>query len=474
MGNGQSTALQQCLNTVCNGRNACVAYPNNPFYQSAWVKAYNKAIDITPIAVMRPNTADEVAQAIKCAVQNNVHVQAKSGGHSYGNFGLGGQDGSLALDLTNLKSFSMDTKTWQATFGAGYKLAELDDQLHKNGKRAVAHGTCPGVGAGGHATIGGIGPSSRMWGTLLDHVLEVEVVTADGEIRMANEKENSDLFWALRGAGASFGIITKFTVRTQPEPGNVVEYTYGFSFGKQLDMAPVYESWQKLANDPKLDERFSTLFIAQPLGAIITGTFFGTREEYNATGIPQKLPGGGNLSLQVMDWLGSLAHIAETTALGLTDIAIQFYSKSLALRQQDALSHDTINKLFNYTGSTDPGTLIWTIIFDSEGGAINKVPVDSTAYPHRDKLLMYQSYVVGLPLTDKTKKFAEGIHDIIQQGSPNANTRYAGYVDPELGRSEAQQTYWGDRLPKLRQVKAKWDPKSVFYNPQSVDPADKA
>lgn len=77
---------------------------------------------------------------------------------AYSNFGLGGQDGELMIDMTNFKNFSMDTKTWQATFGAGYKLGELDDQLHKNGGRAMAHGTCPGVGAGGHATI--VGSSS--------------------------------------------------------------------------------------------------------------------------------------------------------------------------------------------------------------------------------------------------------------------------------------------------------------------------
>ncbi|GAB0134294.1 hypothetical protein EsDP_00002672 [Epichloe bromicola] len=473
MGNGQSTPLQQCLTTVCNGRADCVGYPSNPFYQLSWVKSYNKAIKITPVAVIRPKTANEVAEAINCAVEGKVHVQAKSGGHSYGNFGLGGQDGSLMIDMVNFKDFEMDSATWQATFGAGYKLSELDEQLHKNGKRAMAHGTCPGVGAGGHVTIGGIGPSSRMWGTALDHVLEVEVVTADGLIRRASEKENLDLFWALRGAGASFGIVTKFTIRTQPQPGNIVEYVYSFSFGNQQDMAPLYESWQDLANDPDLDKRFSTLFIVQPLGAIITGTFYGTKEEYEATGIPKKMPGGGKLDFKVMDWLGSIGHIAETTGLVLSGMPSQFYSKSLALRQQDALSHDTINKLFNYTGSTDPGTLLWAVIFDSQGGAISEVPAETTAYPHRDNLMMYQSYVVGLPLlSDRNRKFAEGIHDVIQNGSPGATTRYAGYVDPQLGRSEAQQTYWGDKLPRLRQIKSKWDPNDVFHNPHSVDPAD--
>ena len=69
------------------------------------------------------------------------------------NFGEGGVDGTLMIDLANFRNFTMDTTTWHATFGSGYTLGDLDDQLHNNGKRAMAHGTCPGVGAGGHATI---------------------------------------------------------------------------------------------------------------------------------------------------------------------------------------------------------------------------------------------------------------------------------------------------------------------------------
>lgn len=69
------------------------------------------------------------------------------------NFGTGGQDGSLMIDMTRFKDFEMDTTTWRATFGAGYKLGELDKKLHKYGKRAMAHGTCPGVGVGGHLTV---------------------------------------------------------------------------------------------------------------------------------------------------------------------------------------------------------------------------------------------------------------------------------------------------------------------------------
>ena len=103
---------------------------------------------------------------------------------------------------------------------------------------------------------------SRMWGSALDHVVEVQVVTSNGTITRASETENADLFWALRGAGASFGIITEFVVKTHPEPGAVVQYSYGFNFGSQSDMAPVYSEWQALVGHADVDRRFSSLFVA--------------------------------------------------------------------------------------------------------------------------------------------------------------------------------------------------------------------
>lgn len=308
-----------------------------------------------------------------------------------------------------------------------------------------------------------------MWGSALDHISEVEVVTANGAIVRANEDDYSDLFWAVRGAGASFGIVTEFVFKTHPEPGSVVEYTYSFSFGQQKDMAPVFEQWQDLVYDPNLDRRFSTLFIAEPLGALITGTFYGTKEEFDQTGISQKIPGGGVVDFAIQDWLGSLAHIGETTALYLSDLATPFASKSLAFNRGDKMGKESIGMIFDYAGSTDAGTLLWFIIFNSEGGAMADTPYNATAYPHRNAIMMYQSYAIGIPtLTDKISDFVSGVHDKIKQASPEANMTYAGYIDVSLDRSTAQLTYWGDKVPQLREIKGRYDADNVFQNPQSI------
>lgn len=83
MGQSHSSPLETCLTNICNGRSGCVAFPGHFLYQEDWVQPYNLAVNVTPIAVIRPDTADDVAAIIKCASQNSVKVQAKSGGHSY-------------------------------------------------------------------------------------------------------------------------------------------------------------------------------------------------------------------------------------------------------------------------------------------------------------------------------------------------------------------------------------------------------
>ena len=222
MGNAPSTSgpLQTCLNSIFANNSGAVSYPSDPLYQLDAVKEYNTAIPITPAAVVRPSTAEEVSRVVQCAVASSLKVQARSGGHSYANYCLGqsaylpkispipasaqpsthnahigGQSGALVIDMANFQYFSMNTTNWYATFGSGTLLGDLTQRLYDNGGRAIAHGVCPQVGTGGHLTIGGLGPLSRQYGTALDHIEEVEVVLANGTIARANLSQNQDIFF---------------------------------------------------------------------------------------------------------------------------------------------------------------------------------------------------------------------------------------------------------------------------------------
>jgi uncharacterized protein YbaA (DUF1428 family) len=380
--------------------------------------------------------------------------------------------------MKNFQQFSMNTNTWQATIGGGTLLGDVTKRLHDNGQRAMAHGTCPQVGIGGHATIGGLGPTSRMWGSSLDHVEEVEVVLANSSIVRASEKENADVFFAVKGAAASVGIVTEFKVRTQAEPGEAVLYSYNFGGGSTADKADAFKKWQKLISDPELSRKFASQYIlTEQFGAIVTGTFFGSQQEFDSLNITARLPSKDESIVELKDWLGVVGHWTEDVALEIVGgIQSNFYAKSLAYTKDDIIPDYAVDKLFQYIDKADKGGALWFVIWDLEGGAINDVAPDATAYGHRDALFYHQAYAVNLlgKVNDKTRNFLKGVNDVIADGLPNSKQgAYAGYVDPALGEDSAS-LYWGGNVERLQRIKAAVDPNDVFHNPQSVRPATKS
>lgn len=388
---------------------------------------------------------------------------------------IGGVDGEIVVDLKNFQQFSIDKTSWQATIGGGTLLRDVTKRLHDNGNRAMAHGTCPQVGIGGHATIGGLGPTSRMWGTALDHVEEVEVVLANSSVVRASEQQNPDVFFALKGAGAGFGIITEFKVRTEEEPGETVLYSYTIQIANTEDKANAFKKWQALVADPDLSRKFASQFVLSELGVIISGTYFGPQAEFDALNISSRLPNSNDSVLVLKDWLGVVSHWAEDVALEIGGgIQSNFYAKSLAYTKDDLLSDAAVDQLFQYIDGTDKGTLLWFAIFDLAGGAVNDVAPDATAYGHRDALFYHQAYGINLAgrVTDTIRNFLTGFNKIITDALPGHDLgAYAGYVDPALG-DNGPSAYWRGNLPKLEQIKAAIDPKDIFHNPQSVRPAN--
>ncbi|KAJ6477489.1 hypothetical protein DFH09DRAFT_951960 [Mycena vulgaris] len=465
--------LQVCLNNVFTSNKGAVSYPQDFLYQFLEVKPYNTNIPVTPAAVTRPTTADDVGKIVQCAVASAVKVQARSGGHSYGNYGIGGEDGAVVVDMVNFQQFVMDNSTWQATIGAGTLLADVTSRLHNAGGRAIAHGTCPQVGIGGHATIGGLGPVSRQWGAALDHILEVEIVLANGTITRASATQNPDILFAVKGAAASFGIVTEFVFMTRPEPPTAVIYSYTLELGEHAGLAPTFAAWQEIVADPALDRKLASEVVVFELGMIISGTYFGTREEYDALNFEQRLTKNATaVSVSVLDdWLGVVGNWAETEALKLVGgVSGPFYSKSLTFKATTLIPATGIQALFDYIDSADKGTLIWFAIFDVEGGAVNDVAQNATAYAHRDAQFYMQTYAVGVgSLSNTTTAFVTGMSDTVTNSMPGVQFgAYAGYVDPKL--TDGPQEYWGTNLARLQSIKAAVDPGDVFHNPQSVRP----
>ncbi|KAF2832765.1 FAD-binding domain-containing protein [Ophiobolus disseminans] len=474
MGNKPSSPIQKCLGSAAKD----VVFNTDPLFQLSHVKPYNLGVPSRPTAVTYPKSTDEIGRIINCAVASSLKVQARGGGHSYANYAIGGgEDGTIVVDMKNFQQFSMDESTWQATIGSGTLLGDVTKRLHDNGKRAMAHGTCPQVGISGHATIGGLGPTSRMWGSSLDHVEEVEVVLANSTVVRASDKQNTDIFFAVKGAAAGFGIVTEFKVRTQAEPGQAVLYSYTFA----TNAPAAFKQWQKLISDPELSRKFASQFIlTEQLGAVITvitGAFFGSQQEFDSLNITSRLPSAAASNIELKDWLGAIGKWAEDVALQVVGgIQSNFYAKSLAYTKDEIITDAAVDKLFNYISTADKGGAIWFIIWDLEGGAINDIKPDATAYGHRDALFYHQAYAVNLlgKVNSTTRKFLTGVNDVITDALPSHKKgAYAGYVDPALGTDSAS-LYWAGNVERLQRIKADVDPKDVFHNPQSVRPVKKS
>lgn len=161
------------------------------------VSTYNLRVPVTPAAVIIPISLREIASAIVIAKQHGLKVQARSGGHSYASYSSGGVDGAVVIDLRRFEVVRYGIATPIITIGSGLRIGNLAKRLYENvgTKYALPHGTCAGVGVGGHFTHGGFGLFSRAWGLAMDRIRSMCVVTANGTWVEANRYTNQDLFY---------------------------------------------------------------------------------------------------------------------------------------------------------------------------------------------------------------------------------------------------------------------------------------
>lgn len=372
--------------------------------------------------------------------------------------------------MTKIQHFSVDKDTHIATVGAGTLLGDLHQRLYHAGRRAVAHGSCPQVGMGGHFTIGGLGSMSREWGTALDHIEEVEVVLANSSIVRASHTQNEDIFFAIKGAAASFGIVTEFKLRTHPAPTEAIQYSYQINIGDGADHAQLFKDWQRLIVTKDLTRKFSSELVIFEGGALLSGTFFGSKEEFNAFGLDKHFPiRDHGTVLYLTDWLGMVTSQAEDLIMeAMGGIPCPFYAKSLSFTPEQLITDEGVDEMFAYIHTAKKDTITWFIVFDLEGGAINDHAVNATAYAHREAFMWMQSYAISLtgPVSSTTKEFLNGLNKVITSSRPGSYGAYPGYVDPYL--KTPQNAYWGINLPRLQSIKSAVDPKDTFSNPQSV------
>ena len=384
-----------------------------------------------------------------------------------------------------------------AKVGGGVRLGNLATALYNNGKRATSHGTCPGVGIGGHFTHGGYGFSSRAWGLAMDNIVGLDVVLANGTAVHASSTTQSDLYYALRGAADSFGIVTTFYIKTRAAPSQVTNWSFllpnVFISGKVF--AKTFLAIQSFTQDASIINRnlgFNIYLDGYSFN--FRGTYLGPISTFNAIILPsilRILPPGSSQTISQTTWLQSLAILAGTEPLSQSPTNYvqhdSFFAKSLVVPTSTPLTKAALIAYYNHFTTSaaafdelENDGAGWFAIFDLYGGPDSQINNPSSeaaaaAYPLRSSLWTIQQYGFVATSTETfpmatIQPFVEGLNSAIIDAMPQASfAAYANYMDPSLTSEVAHSLYYGaDIYARLVALKQELDPVMVFWNPLGV------
>jgi FAD/FMN-containing dehydrogenase len=450
-----------------------VVLPDSPDYESARKSAMARFDNVRPAAVVLCTSPEDVSATIAFAGRAKVETTVRSGGHSVA--GRSSTEG-VVIDVTPMSSVSAADGV--STVGAGARLGDLYDALERH-DLTIPAGCGPSVGIAGLTLGGGLGVLGRKHGLTCDHLLSADVVLADGRLVRCDEHHEEELFWGLRGAGGgNFGVVVSFAFRTLPAPAaTVFHVTWPFA-----DAVAAVDAWQAWAPSGP-EELDATLRLiarsdgAQP-GVELHGSWIGS--ESDAAELVDQLVARADAepssethchldyreAKRYLDELGGGGAPAEQDAPRQAR-RDHLFTKSEFLRRP--LPREAIASLAqDLTTELSPGESR-EVAFTPWGGAYNRVPVDATAFPHRDELFLVQH----LRLVDPETATARGEvgHDWLTRSwsrvHPYASGGvYPNFPDPDL--REWARAYHGPNYERLLRVKARYDPTNFFRFEQSL------
>ena len=222
-------------------------------------RLWNGSIKKTPALVIQPIGTSDVVAAVNFARDHHLPISVRGGGHNIAGTAL--TDGGLTIDMSGFRGVVVDPEKRTAKVQPGCLIADVDRETQRHGL-AVPLGFISQTGVAGLTLGGGLGYLTRRFGWTVDNLLEVEIVTADGQVRLTSREQDPELFWAIRGAGANFGAVTSFTFRAHPVGPNVFGGLIAWPFERAAEILRAYRSIT--ANAPRELTVFLILFKAPP------------------------------------------------------------------------------------------------------------------------------------------------------------------------------------------------------------------
>lgn len=425
---------------------------------------WNAMIDRRPALIARCAGTADVMSCVKFAREHNLLVSVRSGGHNIA--GMGSANGSLMIDLSQMKWVRVDTEARTARVGPGATLRVLDHETQAFGL-ATPVGINSTTGVAGLTLGGGFGWISRSFGLTVDNLLSADVVTAEGKLIKASEKENRDLFWGIRGGGGNFGIITSFEFRLHPvgpevlaglivhpfkDAGKVFRHYRGF-VGTAPDNVTCWVVLRKAPPLPFLppDVHGKEVFV---IAVLCVGDIKKAEKQLE----PLRKFGE-----PIADVIGPTPYVGFEQAFDpLLTPGARNYWKSHNFTQ---LTDGAIDTMINHAGRLP--SPFSEIFVGQLGGAINRVPKDSTAYPHRDANFVMNVHTRWEDKGSDSKciDWAREFFDKMAQYATGGV-----YVNFISEGEERVPNAFGENYDRLAKLKSKYDPTNIFRTNQNIEP----
>lgn len=429
--------------------------PDSEGYDDAR-RVFNAMIDRRPAVIVRCADVTDVIAAVDFARDADLTVAIRGGGH--GVTGSAVCDGGLVIDLSDMNDVRVDPTARTARVQGGVTWGELDHATQAVGL-ATTGGIVPSTGVTGLTLGGGIGYLNRKHGLACDNLLSADVVTADGQFLTASASEHADLFWALRGGGGNFGVVTSLEYRVHPV-GPVLGGELVYPLEQAKTALRFYRDWSTDAPD---EARVDATLVSTPDGPALA------MEVCYCGAI-----GEGERVLEPLRTFGSplvdtIAEVPYATIQNLlTEVfqpGLRHYWKSGFVRD---FSDEAIDTIVDFFTENVPAPFA-AVAIEHLGGAISRVAGQATAFSHRQA----QHSLLVLRLWDDHRESEENMawgracYDAARPFLHDA--AYVNYLTDE-GETKVKAAY-GPNYERLVAVKAQYDPTNVFHLNQNIRPA---
>jgi FAD/FMN-containing dehydrogenase len=437
--------------------------PDDDGYDEAR-RVYNAMIDRRPAVIVRAANAGDVIAAVDHARDQDLDLSVRGGGHGVAGFGT--NDGGVVIDLSGMRGVRVDPGAATARAEGGATWGDLNAATHAFGL-ATTGGIISTTGVGGLTLGGGIGYLARGFGFSIDNLISADVVTADGRMLVASERDREDLFWAIRGGGGNFGVATSLEYRLHP----VAEIYGGPMFFELADAGDVLRWYREfIADAPEAFGGFPAFQIAPPLPFIpedrhgdtflaFVACWAGPVEEGEAILKPLH-----DVAPVVAEHVGPMPYPALNGAFdALVPPGLQHYWKANFVKE---LTDDAIDAHLRF-GPEVP-VVNSTVHIYPINGACHRVASDATAFGHRDST--FATVIAGMwPDPAQNEANVGWVQDYYAATAPHSEE--GAYINFAAEDDQARvRANYGANYERLSDVKRSYDPGNLFHLNQNIAP----